>query len=95
MLKLYLIFFFKDLEDARKFYDNLHNAVVLGSANTIDYGFCYFVSVAFSDIEVQAMGDKIGFTEWEYAKRLSSYLGNASALEPLDVWGVQEIIAQR
>jgi len=85
---LYLIFFFHDFEDAKDFYDkHLKRAVVLGEANTVDYGHCYFVSLKYRDIDLERQKDKLGWKEWQDARKYKSYCGHGSALSPLDVWG--------
>jgi len=92
---LYLIYFFKDFEDAKDFYDrHSKRAKVLGEANTVDYGHCYFVSLEFSDSDFARLGEWLGWKEWQDAQKYKSYCGHGSSLSPTDVWGFERVIEE-
>ena len=95
-IHVYIIYFFKEEKDARKFFDEVnHLPRVLGLADTIDYGLCYFVSVGFPEEHLRTFGEDFGLDEWSVASKSPSYLGSESALKPLDVHGVLKVLDQK
>jgi len=90
---IWVIHFFKDLGDAKKFYDEMKAPKVLGVARTAAYGLCYFVSVGFSQPKTLRELHGLGDQEHKIAEKYGSFLGAESALKPDDVSGIIDVIS--
>jgi hypothetical protein len=95
-ITVYVVFFFKNEKDARDFFNQInHLPRILGVADTIDYGYCYFVSVGYPQEHLRLYGEDFGLDEWSIASKLPSYLGSESAVKPLDIHGLTKILEER
>lgn len=89
--KFWLMFFFKEGKDAEDFYETSKPPKLLGLADTVDYGLCYFVSLGRTANSLKEL-DEVSEFESKRARVYRSYKGTGSALFPTDVHGLITVI---
>lgn len=91
---LYTIYFFGAITEALKFF-RCAKAEVLGFAETVAYGRCFFNSVKHDDPKTFEELYYLGSKEYDLASSFKSFLGTESSVHSTDVFGFKKILAKR